>query len=100
MNIYKDKALTIYYNTNIVRVVVVGVELPDVFLLNLEYCYEKSVDVVYTGAKIRDIGRLAYGDVGRKNPRPYKPINKAAHIEPVSQGLLIGFATGSGPQKD
>ena len=36
MNIYKDEALTVYYNTNVVRVVVVGVELPDVFLLDLE----------------------------------------------------------------
>ena len=37
MNIYKDKALTVCYNTNVVRVVIVGVELPDVFLLDLEY---------------------------------------------------------------
>ena len=37
MNIYKDKVLTVYYDTNIVRIVVVGVELPDVFLLDLEY---------------------------------------------------------------
>ena len=37
VNIRKDKALTVYHNTNIVRVVVVGVELPDVFLLDLEY---------------------------------------------------------------
>ena len=37
MNIRKYKVLTIYYNTNIVRVVVMGVELPDVFLLDLEY---------------------------------------------------------------
>ena len=37
INIYKDKALTVYYNTNIVKVIVVGVKLPDVFLLNLKY---------------------------------------------------------------
>ena len=36
INIRKDKALTVCYNTNVVRVVVVGVELPDVFLLDLE----------------------------------------------------------------
>ena len=32
----KVEALTIYYNTNVVRVVIVGVKLPDVFLLDLE----------------------------------------------------------------
>ena len=37
MNIYKDKVLIIYYDTNVVRIVIVGVELPDVFLFNLEY---------------------------------------------------------------
>ena len=37
MNVYKDKALTIYYNTNIVKVVIVGVKLPDIFLLDLKY---------------------------------------------------------------
>ena len=36
MNIYKDKVLTVCYNTNVVRVVIIGVELPDVFLLDLE----------------------------------------------------------------
>ena len=37
MNICKYKVLTVYYNTNVVKVVVVGVELPDVFFLDLEY---------------------------------------------------------------
>ena len=41
-------------------------------------------------AKTRDVGRLAYRDMGRKNPGPYKPINKAIYIEPVLQDLLIG----------
>ena len=39
--------------------------------------------MVYTGAEIQDIERLAYRDIGRKNPRLYKPINKAIYIEPV-----------------
>ena len=45
--------------------------------------YEKRVDIVYIEAKTRDIGRLAYRDIGRKNPRLYKPINKAVYTEPV-----------------
>ena len=45
--------------------------------------YEKHVDVVYIGAKIQDIGRLAYRGSGRKNPRLYKPINKAVDTELV-----------------
>ena len=53
-------------------------------------CHEKRVDMVYTEAKTRDIGRLAHGDMGRKNPRPREPINKAIHTEPVSQDPLIG----------
>ena len=48
------------------------------------------------GAKTRDVGRLAYGSSGRKNPRPYKPINKAAHTEPVSQDPLIGSLPARG----
>ena len=56
--------------------------------------------MVYTGAETRDIERLAYRDIGRKYPKLCKPINKATHTEPVSQGPLIGFATGLGPQKD
>ena len=39
--------------------------------------------MVYTEAKTRDMGRLAYGDIGRKNPGPCKPINKAVHTELV-----------------
>ena len=46
-------------------------------------CHEKSIDIVCIGAKTQDIGRLAYRDIGRKNPRPYKLINKAVHTEPV-----------------
>ena len=46
-------------------------------------CHEKRVDMVYAEAKTQDIGRLAYGDIGRKNPGPRKPINKAIYIEPV-----------------
>ena len=64
----------------------------------LEVCHEKSTDIVYTEAKTRDIGRLAYGDMGRKNPGPYKPINKAAHTEPVSQDPLIGSLLARGPK--
>ena len=52
--------------------------------------YEKSVDIAYTGAKTRDIRRLAYRSSGRKDPGPYKPINKAIYIEPVLQDPLIG----------
>ena len=45
--------------------------------------YEKRVDIVYTEAKTRDIGRLAYGDIGRKNPGLRKLINKAVYTELV-----------------
>ena len=45
--------------------------------------YEKRVDIVYIEAKTRDIGRLAYRDIGRKNPGLRKPINKAIYIELV-----------------
>ena len=45
--------------------------------------YEKRADMVYREAKTRDIGRLAYGDIGRKNPGLYKLINKAVYMEPV-----------------
>ena len=48
------------------------------------------------GAKTRDTGRLAYRDMGRKNPGPYKPINKAVDMEPVT-GPAYRFAPGSGP---
>ena len=46
--------------------------------------------------KIRDIGRLAYRSSGRKNPRLYKPINKAIDKVPVI-GPAYRFAPGSGP---
>ena len=52
--------------------------------------------MVYIEAKTRDIGHLAYRDIGRKNPRPYKPINKAVYIEPVLQDLLIGSLLARG----
>ena len=52
--------------------------------------------MVYTEAKTWDIGRLAYGDIGRKNPGPRKPINKATNIEPVLQDLLIGSLPAQG----
>ena len=52
--------------------------------------------MAYTGAKTRDIGRPAYRSSGRKNPGPYKPINKAAYIEPVSQDPLIGSLPARG----
>ena len=58
--------------------------------------YEKSMDIVYIEAETRDIGRLAYRNIEKKNPGPRKLINKAIYIEPVSQDLLIGFATGLG----
>ena len=60
--------------------------------------HEKSVDIVYTGAKTRDIERQAHGDIGRKNPEPYKLINKAVYIEPVLQDLLIGSLLARGPK--
>ena len=60
--------------------------------------YEKHVDIVYIEAKTRDIGRLAYKDIGRKNPGLYKPINKAVDIELVI-GPAYRFAPGSGPQR-
>ena len=50
-------------------------------------------------AKTRDIGRLAYRNSRRKNPRLYEPINKAIGIEPVI-GPTYRFAPGSGPQRD
>ena len=56
------------------------------------------MDVVYTGAKTRDIERLAYRDIGKKNPRLHKPINKAIDTEPVI-GPAYRFAPGSGPQR-
>ena len=46
--------------------------------------------MVYIEAKTRNIGRLAYRDMGRKNPGPHEPINKAAYTDPVSQDPLIG----------
>ena len=49
-------------------------------------------------AKTRDVGRLAYRSSGRKNPGPYKPINKAANTEPVT-GPAYRFAPSSGPQR-
>ena len=52
--------------------------------------------MVYTGAKTRDIGRLAYKDIGKKNPGPYKPINKAVYTEPVLQDPLIGSLPARG----
>ena len=52
--------------------------------------------MVYMEAKTRDIGRPAYGDIGRKNPGLRKPINKAVGIEPVI-GPAYRFAPGSGP---
>ena len=54
--------------------------------------------MVYAGAKTRDMGRLAYGDIGRKNPRPREPINKAIDTELVI-GPTYRFAPGSGPQR-
>ena len=62
----------------------------------LEACHEKSMDVVYAGAKTWDMGHLAHRSPGRKNPRPYKPINKATHTEPVSQDPLIGSLPARG----
>ena len=57
------------------------------------------MDIVYTEAKTRDIGRLAYGDTGRKNPGLYKLINKAVYTEPVSQDPLIGSLLARGPKR-
>ena len=54
------------------------------------------MDVACTGAKTQDIGRPAHGSSGRKNPGPRKPINKAAHTEPVLQDLLIGSLPARG----
>ena len=54
------------------------------------------MDIVYIEAKTQDIGRLAYRDIGRKNPRLYKPINKATYIELVLQDLLIGSLLARG----
>ena len=56
------------------------------------------MDIVYTEAKTRDIGRLAHGDIGRKNPGPREPINKAIDTEPVI-GPAYRFAPSSGPQR-
>ena len=39
--------------------------------------------MVYIGAKTRDIGRLAYRNLGIKNPGLYKLINKAVYTGPV-----------------
>ena len=52
--------------------------------------------MVCTEAKTRDIGRPAYRDIGRKNPGPREPINKATYIEPVSQDPLIGSLPARG----
>ena len=52
--------------------------------------------MAYTGAKTQDIGRPAHRSSGRKNPGPHKPINKAAHTEPVSQDPLIGSLPARG----
>ena len=61
--------------------------------------HEKRVDVVCVGAKTRDVGRLAYRSLGRKNPGLYEPINKAVDTEPVI-GPAYRFAPGSGALKD
>ena len=45
--------------------------------------YEKYVDIVCIEAKTRDIGRLAYRNIGRKNPGLHELINKAIYIELV-----------------
>ena len=50
-------------------------------------------------AKTRDIGRPAHRDIGRKNPRLHKPINKAAYIEPVLQDPLIGSLPARGSKR-
>ena len=47
-------------------------------------------------AKTWDIGRLAYGNMERKNPRLREPINKAIYIEPVLQDPLIGSLIARG----
>ena len=65
------------------------------FLKIVEY-HGKRVDIVYTEAKTRDIGRPAYRDIGRKNPRPREPINKAAYTEPVLQDPLTGSLPARG----
>ena len=54
--------------------------------------------MVYVETKTRDVGRPAYGDIGRKNPRLYKPINKAVYMELVLQDLLIGSLQARGPK--
>ena len=72
--------------------------LPILYILNAGICHEKSVDIVYTGTKMQDIGRLAYRSSGRKNPGLYKLINKAVDMEPVT-GPAYRFAPGSGPQR-
>ena len=58
--------------------------------------YKKRADMVYTGAKTRDIGRLAYRNSGRKNLGLRKLINKVANTEPVI-GPAYRFAPSSGP---
>ena len=50
------------------------------------------------GAKTWDVGRPAYRNIGRKNPRLREPINKAVHTEPVSQDPLIGSLLAWGPK--
>ena len=50
-------------------------------------------------AKTRDMGRLAHGDMGRKNPGPRKLINKAVYTEPVLQDPLIGSLQARGSQR-
>ena len=59
-------------------------------------CHEKSADMACTGAKTRDMGRLAYESSGRKNPGPREPINKAVYTEPVLQDPLIGSLIARG----
>ena len=54
--------------------------------------------MVCTEAKTQDIRRLAYRDIGRKNPGPHKLINKAIDTEPVI-GPAYRFAPSSGPQR-
>ena len=56
------------------------------------------MDIVYTEAKTRDIGRLAHGDIGRKNPGPRKLINKAVDTKLVLQDPLIGSLLARGPK--
>ena len=54
--------------------------------------------MAYMEAKTRDIGRLAYRDIGRKNPRLREPINKAIYTELVLQDPLIGSLLARGPK--